>query len=78
MPELVQHFQIPPHLLSSVYRRSNGFFTFEESLNEDGQLQVYCVLKHSLEQTATNVSARHMVSCASQGCLVRYLELHVA
>jgi hypothetical protein len=42
-PELVQHFQVPQLLLSSVYRRSNGFFTFEESLSEDGHLQTYCV-----------------------------------
>jgi hypothetical protein len=43
VPALVQHFQISQLLLSSVYRRSNGFFTFEESLNEDGELQAYCM-----------------------------------
>jgi hypothetical protein len=48
-PALVQHFQIPQLLLSTVYRRSNGFFTFEECLNEDGELQVYCMYEHSLE-----------------------------
>jgi hypothetical protein len=43
VPELMRHFQISPLLLSGVYRRPNGFFTFEESLAEDGELQVYCV-----------------------------------
>jgi hypothetical protein len=42
-PALAQHFQIPQLLLLSVHRRSNGFFTFEECLNADGELQVYCM-----------------------------------
>jgi hypothetical protein len=63
VPELMQYFQIPPRLLSSVYRRSNGFFAFEESLAKDGELQVYCRCKHSSEQIATDVGIRHMVSC---------------
>ena len=42
-PELVHHLQVSQLLFSSVYRRSNGFFTFEEFLDEDGGLQGYCV-----------------------------------
>ena len=38
-PELSQHFHIPQHLLSNVYRRSNGFFSFDESRDQQGQLQ---------------------------------------
>jgi hypothetical protein len=48
-PALVQHFQIPQLLLLSVHRRSNGFFTFEECLNADGELQVYRMEEHCLE-----------------------------
>lgn len=40
-PELSQHFQIPQHLLSDVYRRSNGFFSSKELLGGDGSLNSY-------------------------------------
>ncbi|KAL1794636.1 hypothetical protein ACET3X_006452 [Alternaria dauci] len=38
-PELVKFFQIPSHLLTTVYRRSNGFFSSAETFSQDGQLQ---------------------------------------
>jgi hypothetical protein len=41
--ELGEHFQISQLLLSSMYRQSNGFFTFEKCLGEDGHLQAYCL-----------------------------------
>ena len=40
-PGLSQYFQVPEHLSSSVYRRSNGFFTFEESFDQIGCLQTH-------------------------------------
>ncbi|KAF2443470.1 hypothetical protein P171DRAFT_432717 [Karstenula rhodostoma CBS 690.94] len=39
VPELVQFFQIPSHLLTNVYRRSNGFFSSVETFGQDGRLQ---------------------------------------
>ncbi|PVI04460.1 hypothetical protein DM02DRAFT_177767 [Periconia macrospinosa] len=38
-PDLVQYFNIPQHLFSDTYRKSNGFFYFKESLNEKGELE---------------------------------------
>ncbi|ORY18332.1 hypothetical protein BCR34DRAFT_554039 [Clohesyomyces aquaticus] len=36
--ELVQFFEIPTHLLETIYRRSNGFSSSAETFNQDGQL----------------------------------------
>ncbi|KAF2628863.1 hypothetical protein BU25DRAFT_409878 [Macroventuria anomochaeta] len=38
-PELMQFFQIPTHLLTTGYRRSNGFFSSAETFGPDGHLQ---------------------------------------
>jgi hypothetical protein len=43
VPELLEYFQISQLLLSSVFRRSNGFFTHERMIDKDGNLQAYCV-----------------------------------
>ncbi|KAF1365437.1 hypothetical protein EJ07DRAFT_96580, partial [Lizonia empirigonia] len=44
-------FRIPEHLTSNVYRRSNGFFAFEQSLIQDGDPQVYCTWFRFLVKT---------------------------
>ncbi|PSN59256.1 hypothetical protein BS50DRAFT_641131 [Corynespora cassiicola Philippines] len=40
-PELSRYFHLPRYMLSDVYQRSNGFFNFEKSLDENGHLQSY-------------------------------------
>jgi hypothetical protein len=68
-PELVQLFQIPQLLLSGVYRRSNGFFTFKKSLSKDEDLQAYCVLSTSKDSLllilASNTWFRVLVKAVS-------------
>ncbi|ORY18334.1 hypothetical protein BCR34DRAFT_529167 [Clohesyomyces aquaticus] len=41
LPELSQFFYLPSHILSCIYRRSNGFFDFEECLDDSGHTQSY-------------------------------------
>lgn len=38
-PDLLQYFRFPSHLLTKVYRLSNGFFSSHEIFHEDGYLQ---------------------------------------
>ncbi|KAK7178575.1 hypothetical protein PSPO01_15374 [Paraphaeosphaeria sporulosa] len=35
----MRYFQIPSRILTDVYRRSNGFFSFEDAFHEDGHVQ---------------------------------------
>lgn len=76
-PELVQLFQIPQLLLSSIYRRSNGFFTFEESLSQDGHLQAYYtwfrVLVKTISSNASSYTWHEMTFCSrwdAKRCLI--------
>lgn len=48
-PRLSQYFRIPDYLFSDMYRRSNGFFTFESSYSKDGQLRSYSKYKYGVE-----------------------------
>ncbi|KAH7356125.1 hypothetical protein BKA66DRAFT_473879 [Pyrenochaeta sp. MPI-SDFR-AT-0127] len=39
--ELVTYFQVPEHMLSDVYRRSNGFYNSEKIFDKDGNLETF-------------------------------------
>ncbi|KAF1936654.1 hypothetical protein EJ02DRAFT_387029 [Clathrospora elynae] len=84
-PELSQHFQIPGHLLSSAYRRSNGFFTFEESFDQDGHLQTYKtwfrVLVKAVSPNPPGYSWHEMTFCSRwdpQRCIVLCIGVDLA
>ncbi|KAF2202859.1 hypothetical protein GQ43DRAFT_439384 [Delitschia confertaspora ATCC 74209] len=51
--ELSGYFQIPNHMLSDVYRRSKGFFSFEGSYDKDGLLQSHGTWFRVLVKTIT-------------------------
>ncbi|CAO2655074.1 Nn.00g118070.m01.CDS01 [Neocucurbitaria sp. VM-36] len=55
--ELSQHFQIPQHLFSDVYRRSNGFFASKDSLDGDGSLRSYHLWFRILVKTMSSDSS---------------------
>ncbi|KAH7401712.1 hypothetical protein DE146DRAFT_440031 [Phaeosphaeria sp. MPI-PUGE-AT-0046c] len=77
VPELMQYFQISHLLLSSVHRRSNGFFAYEESFAEDGELQVYYtwfrVLVKNVSHDASSYTWQEMTFCSRwnpQSCII--------
>jgi hypothetical protein len=62
-PELVHFFQIPTHLLTTVYRRLNGFSSSAETFSQDGELQSICKepIKHAVSKHLLILHHRHVV-----------------
>ncbi|KAF1833406.1 hypothetical protein BDW02DRAFT_623654 [Decorospora gaudefroyi] len=68
-PELVQFFQIPSHLLTTVNRRSNGFFSCAETFNQDGELQstytwFRVLVKMAARDASSSYSWHEMTFCS--------------
>ncbi|CAG5189834.1 uncharacterized protein ALTATR162_LOCUS12095 [Alternaria atra] len=72
-PELVQFFQIPTCLFTTVYRRSNGFFSSVETFNGDGELQStytwFRVLVKMAARDASSSYSWHEMTFCSRGLL---------
>ncbi|KAH8621004.1 hypothetical protein IG631_24346 [Alternaria alternata] len=80
-PELVQFFQIPTRFLTTVYRRSNGFFSSAETFSQDGELQSTCKkpAKHAASKRLLISHHRYVVPHPGQdGRSRRQLKLQLA
>ncbi|KAJ4983324.1 hypothetical protein SVAN01_11205, partial [Stagonosporopsis vannaccii] len=77
-PELVKLFRIPKHLLTDVYRRSNGFFRCEDGFDSKGHLESHhtwfrFLVKMTARDSKSSYTWHEMTFCSRwtpSGCMM--------